>query len=401
MKRNVRLTLLALLLASFSIVPAADTGNVQLDGGRCIKVDGKPFFPIGMYASDIPDFPMLASAGINLVHSYGWESSKAPEWGKQWMDAAHQHGLKTLVGLNRSEIENLNYGTSARRVELYRNHPALLAWQVMDEPFTRKGDRGDIYMPAIYQTIKQRDTRHPITAVLCHFVDYEKVKHCLDIAQADYYPVPPIPEANFLGNGFAGIVEASTYARIASNNQKPFWFVCQAFDYALIKKDKDIPREMRRFPTQEELRTMSYTAVAVGARGILYYSLGAMRTYLREGGTSAEECQRRVFSVTKELRALSPLLTAATTETFSRKDNIVSLIKSDGRDLYIITANYERKPTKTELQVPGIVNGTARVVFGVGTAPVVGGKLTLSLNSIESRVYVIYGAGLDTPLHVE
>jgi hypothetical protein len=56
---------------------------------------------------------------------------------------------------------------------------------------------------------------------------------------------------------------------------------------------------------------------------------------------------------------------------------------------YIIAANYERKPTKTTLQVPGVVNASAQMVFGEGATPVVAGKLTLSLNSIESRVYRI------------
>ncbi len=393
---NLSLIILtALLLAPLAALNAAETTNVQLDGGRCLKVNGKPFFPIGMYAANVPDFPMLAEAGFNTVHAYGWEhqaNAKIPEWGKEYLDAAQQHGLKALVGLNRSEIVEKQYANSVRRIEMFRDHPALLAWHTMDEPGAGTKDakqfNADLYMPAIYQTIKQHDPQHPVTAVLCQFVNHKRFTASLDIHQADYYPIPPIPAGNFIGTGFAGITGHAQYARKACDGQKPSWFVCQFFDYALTRKDKNIPPEWHGFPTQEELRTMSYTAVAAGARGIFYYSLSAMRQYVREGG-SADEYWRRVSSVARELHDLSSVLTAETPETFSQKDNVVALIKSDGRDLYIIAANYERKPTKTVLRVPGIVNATAQMVFGEGTAPVIEGKLTLNLNSIESRVYRI------------
>jgi hypothetical protein len=388
--------LTVLLLAPLASLHAAETTNVQLDGGRCLKVNGKPFFAIGMYSAAAKDFPMLAEAGFNTVHAYGWEhlaNAKVPAWGREYLDAAQQHGLKALVGLNRSEIVEKRFENSGRRIEMFRDHPALLAWHTMDEPGAGTKDskefNADLYMPAIYQTIKQHDPHHPITAVLCRFAHHNRFSASLDIHQADYYPIPPIPAGNFSGTGFAGIAGHAQHARKASDGQKPFWFVCQAFDYALLRKDKDTPPEWQRFPTQTELRTMSYTAVAAGARGILYWSLSAMRKYVREGGTSAEEHWRRVSSVARELRDLSPVLTAETPETFSQKNNVVALIKSDGRDLYIIAANYERKPTKTVLQMPGIENATAQMVFGERTAPVVEGRLTLNLDSIESCVYRI------------
>ncbi len=209
----------------------------------------------------------------------------------------------------------------------------------------------------------------------------------MDVHQAEYYPTS-IPAVNFGGTGFAGIARHPALVRDASGGAKPLWFVCQAFDYALFQKDKDVPAEWRRFPTREELRTMSYTAVASGARGIFYWSMNELRKLVSEG-QSSEDYWQRLSGVTRELRELSSVLTAETPEILLRQDNVATLIKNDGRDIYIIAANYERKPTKTTLQVPGVVNASAQMVFGEGATPVVAGKLTLSLNSIESRVYRI------------
>lgn len=384
-----------LLFAPLATLHAVEPVVVRLNGGKCIKANGKPFFPIGVYSASTADFPSLAEAGFNVVHSYGWDHKSNAEvraWGGQFLDAAAQNGLMALVGMNRDEVTAQKYESSAERVLMFRDHPAVLAWHTMDEPGAGVGQNdlkeiaADAFMPGIYRVVKENDSHHPVTAVVCRLADHERFTQSLDVHQADYYPIPPLPARNFIGTGFAGIVQHSQQLREVGRGSKPLWFVCQAFDYALYQKDKDVPAEWQRFPTRQELRTMSYTAIASGARGVFYWSVNELRKLVREGQSSKDYWQR-LSSVTRELHQLAPVLAAETPETFLQQDNVVALIKSDGRDLYIIAANYERKPTKTALQVPGIVNASAQMVFGESTAPVVEGKLTLSLDGIESRVY--------------
>ena len=250
---------------------AADTGSrVEVVGDKCVLVDGKPFFPVGIYSADVDDFPKLAEAGFNLVHTYGWEGISGHNWGKKWLDAAQEHDLMALVGLYRPRVKNMQFDACIKRIEQYRHHPAILAWHTMDEPgWEKEGDRGERYMPAAYRLVKEQDTDHPVTAVVCHFVDTKRFVDTVDIMQADYYPIPPIPPINYSGTGFRGIKIYVDAWRQASEARKPFWFVCQAFDYSLLKeKNHDIPAEWKRFPTERELRTMTYTAIASGARGI-------------------------------------------------------------------------------------------------------------------------------------
>lgn len=395
---KLRQTLLAtLLLVPMAPLHAVEPSSVQLNGQQCIRVNDRPFFPIGIYSASTADFPSLAEAGFNVVHSYGWDHKSNAEvqvWGGQFLDAAAQHGLMALVGMNRDEVSAEKYMSSAERVRMFRDHPAVLAWHTMDEPGSGVGQEdlkelaADAFMPGIYRVVKENDVRHPVTAVVCRLADHKRFTQSLDVHQADYYPIPPFPAQNFIGTGFAGIVLHSRQLQEVGGRSKPLWFVCQSFDYALYQKDKDVPVEWQRFPTREELRTMSYTALASGARGIFYWSMNELRKLVREG-QSSEDYWERLSSVSRELHDLTPVITAETPETFFRQDNVAALIKSDGRDLYIIVANYERKPTKTVLQVPGIEKSSAHMVFGEGMAPVIDGKLTLDLNSIESRVYRI------------
>ena len=373
---------------------AAETGSrVEVVGDKCVLVDGRRFFPVGIYSAGVDDFPKLADAGFNLVHTYGWEGISGHDWGKEWLDAADQHGLKALIGLYRPRVRGMQFEPCIKRIKQYRNHPAILAWHTMDEPgWEREGDRGEEYMPAAYQFVKEQDTRHPVTAVVCHFADTRRFVDTVDIMQADYYPIPPIPEGHFSGNGFRGIKIFVDAWREASKANKPLWFVCQSFDFSLLKeKNHDIPAEWKRFPTRRELRTMTYTAIASGARGILYWSLSRLENSRQGSDVTGEDHWERLKSVTLELKQLMPLLTADTPETIQSKDRVVAMVKSDGADTYIIAANYERSPTKTELDVPGITNAMAEILFGEGSAEIENGKLPLSLEALESRVYRIPG----------
>ena len=134
---------------------------------------------------------------------------------------------------------------------------------------------------------------------------------------------------------------------------------------------------------------MTYTAIASGAKGILYWSLNRLRNVREGSDVSAEDHWNRLTSVTRELNRLMPLLTADTPETIQSKDHVVAMTKSDGVDTYMIIANYERRPTETVLEVPGVANATACGVFGEKSAKIENGKLALSLEPIESRVYRI------------
>ena len=393
-------------LAQQQAKPAVGPSVVEVVGDKCVLVNGTPVFAVGIYNAWRPEgygkttsFAALAEAGFNLVHSYAWEG-QAEYDGRAWLDAAHKNGLMCLVGLYRPDVYEMDFARSVARIEKHRHHPALLAWHVMDEPNWDRvdtqwrgskidGKPGSKFMPAAYRMIKQHDRGHPVTTVTVNHQQIKQFMPYLDVMQTDYYCIPPIPQLSYFGTGFYGIKRWVEESRAASGGKKPFWFVCQAWDYGVNKaKEMEIPKQWQRFPTRRELRTMTYTAVAAGARGILYYQLPQIMDETgRQGGGDREEYLQRLLSVTRELKELQPLLTADNAQTIQDENHVISMVKGDGRDTYVIVANYERKPTRTAIRIPGVTQGMAEVVFGTGTAAIVDGELACSLESIESRVY--------------
>lgn len=378
----------SLLLLHLCALAAA--GDVRVVGDSCVLVDGKPFFPIGLYSAEDPaDFPLIAEAGFNTVHTYDWETKRDFEGGKAWLDAAHKQGLKALVGLVREDVRDMDFEHSVRRVGELKGHPALLAWHTMDEPdWDDKGNCGRDYMPRAYEAVKRHDPDHPVTAVVCHFDDTKLFEPSVDVLQADYYPVPPIPPDWHPGTGMLGVKMFVDRWRTASGGKKPVWYVGQIFDFSFIRSQKfEIPKEWRRLPTGEEVRCMTYTAVASGARGVLYWSL---KKLIRDEWNRALLPRVKLWEdlreVVGELNALMPLLTATTPETRQDRDGVVAMVKSDGQAVYLVAANYERKPTETTVGVPGVGNAIAKVAFGEGQAEIVDGKLRLSLLPLETRV---------------
>ncbi len=365
---------------------------VKIVGNKCVLVDGKPFFPIGLYQVGPSDIPTVAKAGFNTVHYYMWEDhdeEAAAKDGQEWLDAARKHQLMGLASFYRPSMRAMDWSKCSQRIELFRNHPALLAWHIIDEPEVAHEPRGPgerpgtEYVPAAYKMIKEHDPNHPVTAVLCTFAGIPTFTPMLDVVQADYYPIPPLPATDYYGTGLRGIAYMVDQCRSASGNTKPFWFVCQAFDYSLQKsRGLDIPAEWRRPPTFREMRTMTYTAIASGARGILYYS-----TERRES-----DCAR-LKPLVSELSQLMPMLTSDATETIDDKDDVRTMVKTVGKDTYIIAANMERKPTQTSITIPGIRNAKAELLFERGKpVSVENGSLTASFRPLESHVWRIRGS---------
>lgn len=372
------------------------------ENGR-LYVDGKPFVAIGLYSVEyVRDFPAIRRAGFNTVHSYGWEGGGGttvalPEDATPldvWIDEAHKNGLKAIIGLSRPQVKEMKFDRMTSRIGKYRNHPGLLSWSLMDEPsWDKPGDRGKDYMPAAYGVAKQQDPDHPASVVCCHYDDMELFMPSTDIMMADYYPVPPFPAHYFAGDGFRGIRTFADRARGASGGRKPFWFVVQIHDLTKLKLKggEELPAEWQRPPNRDEIRCSTYTAIASGAQGVWFWSLGRlMGDAWNKDLLSRVERWEAVVEVVGELNELMPLLTAATPEAIQDKDHVVTMVKSDGRDTYVIAANYERVPASTEIDVPGVPRGAAEVVVGepdTSAATIEEGAFRADFGPLETRVY--------------
>jgi len=233
-----------------------------------LSVAGLPFFPFGFF-SYFPVQPTIpeeeAVKGFNLISPYQKIDKKSLKDRKAYMDRCASLGMKVnynlcsvaggggvgssrMQGLSRKEkLERLH-----KEVEMFRDHPALLAWYIADEP-----DGQNISPDSLqetYRLIKELDPYHPVSIVFMSSrmaVDFRDV---MDIAMTDPYPIPQ-----------GKVVEVEVVTDILKKVfwlEKPVWVVPQAFGGN---------EWWHREPDPREVRVMTYLAIIHGATGIQYF----------------------------------------------------------------------------------------------------------------------------------
>jgi len=151
--------------------PESPPPKCVIDEHRRLLVDGKPFFPIGMYWSGInaKDLAVYAQSKFNCLMPYGSPT-------KQQMDLAQEHGLQVIYSIKdwyagsaycpqfiQSEADEEPQVRA--RVRQFREHPALLAWYLNDELPQQFLPRLESHQ----QWVAEEDPDHPTWVVLYQF----------------------------------------------------------------------------------------------------------------------------------------------------------------------------------------------------------------------------------------
>lgn len=286
-------------------------------------VQGKPFFPLGIYESPATEayIKNLKEAGFNLCHLSGGVSPFLP----QILDTLHANGLKAWISVSHlldfSQEAEKKRAQLARYVDLLGNHPGLLCWESIDEPAWGKQSAEGLYEG--YCFLRALDQQHIIwtnhaprntMAELAHF------NRATDIAGADIYPVPEGVGHSDMPNKTISVVGDETDKnRQAVWNQKPIFMVLQGFGWAeLSTPDPERPPVM---PTFEQSRFMAYDAILHGANGLLYWGTN----YTKKPSRFWSELR----SLISELAALQDIL-ASETLSASAAAQIVRITKHKG-----------------------------------------------------------------------
>ena len=143
-------------------------------------------------------------------------------------------------------------------IKTFRDHPALLAWYIADEP-TGNGKTPEELLE-LYNIVKENDPWHPVSIVFnAPFLSSKKYSNSLDILMADPYPVPESPVS------MVGRVAGQLHEEFEGD--KAVWFVPQAFGGSewwkreptyTGNKDNDLPvnyKGSKRNPVFHKTRT--------------------------------------------------------------------------------------------------------------------------------------------------
>lgn len=123
-----------LICSLFLLKPsiAQTISELQSDGN--LYVNGEAFLPVGFYCegmdfADFDDLPArIAAGGFNCLYTESTVSSPADY--AQFFTQCEDLQLKNILGLPYSFLDPEDYETF---IELYKNQPSLIAWNIMDD----------------------------------------------------------------------------------------------------------------------------------------------------------------------------------------------------------------------------------------------------------------------------
>lgn len=286
---------------------------ISIDGD-VMTVNGKPFFPIGIYGCSDPE-TQLAGTAFNLVTGGATSSS-----GQGYLDACARAGVYSWVnftGLTRGHVP-WQAGDLAARV---KDHPALLAWYLCDEPDHAGWNVPPPELRLARKVIAEEDGRsHPAITLVMAWTpsNLYQYRDTCDILASDPYCIKAERPCDL-----HYVSRCVDTMRAAVHDEKPVW--------AVLHAGWDVTAE----PTREEEYAMTYLAVAHGADGILWFALGYALNH--------PDLWQTLKDLAAELKALNPVLTAKTVWTKARQPAghpaIHAILKETDDAYFLIAVN--------------------------------------------------------------
>ena len=353
----------------------------RLTGG--LIVNKRQFFPFGFYCYS-PVHPTLPEEevvkGFNMISPYQRIVPETLSERKAYMDRCSELGMKVHYNVLSvsggggvgSQVQGVTEEQKRERlineIITFRDHPALLAWYIADEPTGHKV--APEVLKEAYRTIREHDPWHPVSIVfMAPFLAAKNYSDALDIVMADPYPVPDIP-VTMVGNITGQLV--SEFA-----GKKPVWIVPQAFGGG---------EWWGREPSLQEMRTMTYQGIISGARGIQYFIRQGLNFFPKSTAAWAE-CGRMAV----EIAELTPWLLSDETaiRVISGSGNIMVTSARHDDKLLILAVNKTNSPQTAGYSLDGGISGRARVIFENRTVNVNGGYFSDNLPAFGSQAYMI------------
>ncbi|MBE7062450.1 MAG: hypothetical protein E7390_01490 [Ruminococcaceae bacterium] len=277
--------------AGYTVYDAA--GNVADTGGEAIYrydrptrlredgvylKDGKPFFPVIGYhvqKNGEEDFKVCQEAGINVIQFFPENDSMEQVWKR--LDLLQEYGLMACISLYagmKPAGHEVNAEYSTKVIEATKDHPAVFAYMIMDEPGQNGCKLEDLKNS--YKVIRDATDDHPAYMLESpgHISAFENDAKCVDVFVTDVYPSGYNPVET-------RVTQVIRKAKEAVRYQKPVYCITQVFRRGIN-------------PTPDNVRHMSYQALEAGCEGIGYYDVRDYTGYL-EGGAKEHLWERDCY----------------------------------------------------------------------------------------------------------
>ena len=373
----------------FYVGEAPATPKVTLRDDGMTLIDGKPFFPIGMYAVCKRDFngkdfdvafKGLKEAGFNLAHTYG--NSYAPDF----LAAAAKYGFKLWVAARFPD---------RRLIDVGRHNPSIIAWYLGD-------DTSDHILPELEADYDEAVKAVDPTRIT---VQADPILHSNGGSSryADYVTATDglLPEIYPVRNA-EGDPTDKTCVAVTIRDMKQFYEDVRLHGdgkprtcWAILQYFKGWSGWLH-FPTREQLFATTFAAVIHGAHGVTWYTYGGFDK--NEGVTTTPERWRNICDLATRLSELSPVLVertppqpSAPVVVFGPKvdplgaPSVTCLLKRHEDWNYLLAVNAAAEPVSAMLLAEGA--GTAEVLYENRVCAASDGRITDGFAPFAVHIY--------------
>jgi hypothetical protein len=348
MNKTPRILMLALLLSL--AVPAHGATKVDFAPDGACRIDGKPFFPIGIwvYGLDPGIMADLHEHRFNTVLGSGFQPSHLP--------LVEKHDMK-CIPMATDEF-----------IKAAKDSPSLIAWYLIDEPEEHGNTPEDVLK--LYDALKAKDKDHPIGITHDTLHGPPKYKGSCDFTMTDVYPVTREREWPLKAVG----MYTDNPREVHGKNWTNFTFV-QTFGGP--ETDGGIWAQ----PLPHEVRFMAFNALVHRANGILYFS------YWPRAPLTWDE----VGKVNRDIDRLVPWLLAPGEEKSAKSDDAAIEIRAKkvAEGWMILATNTLTKKVQTTLTVEGLGNQTLRMPHENGERIVKNDRWRERFAAYEEKVYLV------------
>lgn len=279
--------------------------RVRLRDDGVTLIDGRPFFPIGIYGIKRHErngndygaaFRELKAAGFNVGHSYAdWKSAEFMELAERNEMRLWTNGKPALAG-------------DAWFLDLARNKSANIAWYVGDDTSLNTTAQQLVDRVEACRLLDgSRITCHAdgvgATRVKSNLQDYVNVA---DVFMPEIYPFDGFRDEQCVAEVCRDVDRCfSDYARFGRPGEaRAVWPILQCFD----------GMSWKRYPKAQEMYATSFAALIHGGQGILWFTYGGRKskTSRYSGMFRTEEDWAAMTNITHRIAALQPVLLART-----------------------------------------------------------------------------------------
>ncbi|MGQ9731226.1 MAG: hypothetical protein ACUVX8_08105 [Candidatus Zipacnadales bacterium] len=354
--------------------------------------DGKTcFLPLAMYQVPPDQMSRVKEAGFNTVHLYTWEGSQDDVKAREYLNACRENGLFAFVGFDRgnssgSGLVQMNLDHVAARIGALRDHPALLAWYLFDEPDLTQQYVSPPNLQKLYQFIKALDPYHPVI-----------VTFAMDNSLAQYPPAYDVHWTQVYGSTEQVRSRLLKHRAVLGPERKIMAILTcsDSAQSAALRAGQQV--EDRAFvPTPEKMRADIAMALALHSSGLAWWWYGDGRQHFLTAADVPAAWQALTKAVA-EVHTIEPLLTAEGEElptelaTEPETARVVARCRRVGERAIIIVASAEEERVVryelTSRRLPLLTS--AKVLFEDRTVAIMDGTLTDSIEPVGRHIYEV------------